>query len=109
MGMKETIERLAGLEVDLINRIWGLVQEDEDNFEIISRQLVEKPEDADLQNFINHALTGVLLAVAYFRFRETMKPFLSGDEMKAVFAKMTEAKTKNVIDHWHEPPEGAGV
>lgn len=106
MGMKETVEQLAGLEVDLINRIWELVQGDEDNFELVSRQLVENPDDADLQNFINHAMTGVLLAVAYFRFRETMKPFLSPDEMKAAFAKMTEAKTRNVIDHWHERPEG---
>ena len=106
MGMKETVERLASLEVDLINRIWGCVNEEEDAFEVISRQLVEKPDDADLQNFINHALTGVLLAVAYFRFRETMKPFLSPEDMGAAFAKMTEAKTRNVIDHWHAPPEG---
>lgn len=105
MGMKETVEQLASLEVDLINRIWGLVQEEEDNFELISRQLVENPDDADLQNFINHALTGVLLAVAYFRFRETMKPFLSPDEMREAFAKMTDAKTRNVIDHWHERGE----
>ncbi len=106
MGMKETVAQLAGLEVELINRIWGCVNEEEDAFEVISRQLVEKPDDADLQNFINHALTGVLLAVAYFRFRETMKPFLSPEEMGAAFAKMTEAKTRNVIDHWHAPPEG---
>ncbi|MHB8886811.1 MAG: hypothetical protein ACYC5H_17340 [Methylovirgula sp.] len=106
MGMKETVEQLAGLEVDLINRIWGCVNEEEDAFEAISRQLVDKPDHADLQNFINHALTGVLLAVAYFRFRETMKPFLSQKEMEEAFMKMTHAKAKNVIDHWHEPPEG---
>ena len=102
MSMEETVARLARLEVDLINRIWGCVNEEEDNFEVISRELVENPDHADLQNFINHALTGVLLAVAYFRFRETMKPFLSHEEMEAAFAKMTEAKTRNVIDHWHE-------
>ena len=106
MGMKETVEQLASLEVDLINRIWQCVNEEEDNFEAISRQLVDKPDHADLQNFINHALTGVLLAVAFFRFKETMKPFLSQAEMEEAFMKMTHAKTRNVIDHWHERPDG---
>lgn len=104
MGMKETVERLAGLEVDLIQRIWQCVNEDEDEFEVISRQIVEHPDDADLQNFINHALTGVLLAVAFFRFKETMKPFLAPDEIEAAFMKMTAAKAKNVVDHWQERP-----
>ncbi len=106
MSMKDTVAQLASLEVDLINRIWGCVNEEEDNFEVISRQLVDNPDHADLQNFINHALTGVLLAVAFFRFKETMKPFLSQQEMEEAFMKMTHAKAKNVIDHWHEPPEG---
>ncbi len=105
MSMKETVEQLARLEIDLINRIWGCVNEEEDNFEIISRQLVEKPDHADLQNFINHALTGVLLAVAFHRFRETMQPFLAPEQMGEAFMQMTHAKAKNVIDHWHEPPE----
>lgn len=108
MSMKDTVERLAALEVDLINRIWGLVHEEEDNFELISRELVENPDHRDLQNFINHAMTGVLLAVAFHRFRETMKPFLSDQEMNEAFAKMTEAKTKNVIDHWQDRGEGRG-
>lgn len=106
MSMEQTVEQLARLEVDLINRIWGCVNEEEDAFEAISRQLVDNPDHADLQNFINHALTGVLLAVAFYRFRETMKPFLSPEDIGAAFAKMTEAKTRNVVDHWHERPEG---
>jgi hypothetical protein len=104
MSMEKTVEQLARLEVDLIHRIWTCVQQEEDNFELISRQLVENPDDADLQNFINHAMTGVLLAVAFFRFKETMKPFLVSEEMAAAFMRMTEAKAKNVVDHWHEPP-----
>ncbi len=106
MGLEDTVKRLAGLEVDLINRIWGLVQEEEDAFEAISRELVANPDHADLQNFINHAMTGVLLAVAFHRFRETMKPFLSLEETKHAFKLMTEAKARNVVDHWSEPPAG---
>jgi len=105
MDRDEIVKQLAGLEVELINRIWGCVAEEEDTFEFISRQLVAKPEDADLQNFINHALTGVLLAVAFYRFRETMKPFLRPEEMAESFMRMTHNKAKNVVDHWHEQPE----
>jgi hypothetical protein len=76
MDRDKTVGQLASLEVDLINRIWDCVREEEDAFDALSRALVSNPEFADLQNFINHALTGVLLAVAYFRFRETMAPFL---------------------------------
>jgi hypothetical protein len=105
MGMKETVERLAGLEVDLIDRIWGCVNAEEDAFEAISRELVEDPDHADLQNFINHALTGVLLAVAFHRFKETMTPFLSPKEMDDAFLRMTHDKAKNVLDHWHDGPK----
>jgi hypothetical protein len=103
MSLEDTVARLASLEVDLIDRIWGLVQEEEDAFEAISLELVANPDHADLQNFINHAMTGVLLAVAFHRFRETMKPFLSLDETKHAFKLMTEAKARNVVDHWREP------
>jgi large-conductance mechanosensitive channel len=102
---RKTVEQLASLEVDLINRIWGCVSEEEDTFEAISRQLVENPKDVDLQNFINHALTGVLLAVAFFRFKETMKPFMEQKEIEEAFMRMTHNKAKNVVDHWHERPE----
>jgi hypothetical protein len=105
MDRDQTVEQLASLEVDLINRIWGCVSEEEDTFEAISRQLVSNPDHADLQNFINHALTGVLLAVAFFRFTQTMKPFLSQKEMEEAFMRMAHNKAKNVVDHWHEPPE----
>jgi len=106
MSKEETLKALAGLEVDLINRVWGVLMEEEDTFEAISRQFIEgQPDPADLQNFINHALTGVLLAVSFHRFRETMKPFLSLDECKHAFTLMTQAKAKNVIDHWREPPQ----
>jgi len=104
MDRDQTVEQLAGLEVELINRIWGCVSEEEDTFEAISRQLVSNPQDADLQNFINHALTGVLLAVAFFRFKETMKPFLAQKEIEEAFMRMAHNKAKNVVDHWHEPP-----
>jgi hypothetical protein len=105
MDRDQTVEQLASLEVDLINRIWGCVSEEEDTFEVISRQLVDNPEHADLQNFINHALTGVLLAVAFFRFKETMKPFLAQKEIEEAFMRMTHNKAKNVVDHWHERPD----
>ncbi|WP_026608435.1 hypothetical protein [Methylocapsa acidiphila] len=105
MDRDQTVEQLASLEVDLINRIWGCVSEEEDTFEAISRQLVDNPDHADLQNFINHALTGVLLAVAFFRFTETMKPFLEKKDMGDAFMRMVHNKAKNVVDHWHEPPE----
>jgi hypothetical protein len=105
MDRDKVVERLASLEVDLINRIWGCVNEEEDAFEAISRQLVSNPDHADLQNFINHALTGVLLAVAFFRFKETMKPFLGQEEIEEAFMRMAHSKAKNVVDHWHEPPE----
>lgn len=105
MDRDQTVERLASLEVDLINRIWECVSEEEDAFEAISRRLVSNPDLVDLQNFINHALTGVLLAVAYFRFKETMKPFLEHREIEEAFMRMAHNKAKNVIDHWHEPPE----
>jgi hypothetical protein len=72
-----------------------------------NRDKADQPEHADLQNFINHALTGVLLAVAYFRFKETMKPFLSKEEIGEAFLRMAQNKAKNVVDHWHEPPEPA--
>ncbi len=108
MSKEDTLKQLAGLEVDLINRVWGVIIEEEDTFEAISRQFVDQPDPADLQNFINHALTGVLLAVAFHRFRETMKPFLSLEESKHAFMLMTEAKARNVIDHWREPPAGGG-
>jgi hypothetical protein len=107
MDKDQTVEQLASLEVDLINRIWACVNEEEDAFEAISRQLVDQPDHADLQNFINHALTGVLLAVAYFRFKETMKPFLAKEEIEEAFMRMTHNKAKNVVDHWHEPPDQA--
>jgi hypothetical protein len=105
MSMKDTVERLARLEVDLIDRIWGCVNAEEEAFEAISRELVEDPDHADLQNFINHALTGVLLAVAFHRFNETMAPFLPPQEMDAAFLRMTHDKAKNVLDHWHERPK----
>lgn len=105
MDRDQTVEQLAALEVDLINRIWACVSEDEDTFEAISRQLVSNPEHVDLQNFINHALTGVLLAVAFFRFTETMKPFLTQQEMGEAFMRMAHNKAKNVVDHWREPPD----
>lgn len=107
MDRDQIVKQLAGLEVDLINRIWGCVAEEEDTFEFISRQLVDKPEDVDLQNFINHALTGVLLAVAFFRFKETMKPFLGPKEIEEAFMRMAHNKAKNVVDHWHEQSEGS--
>jgi hypothetical protein len=84
------------------------VIEEEDNFEVISRRLVDKPEHADLQTFINHALTGVLLAVAFHRFTETMKPFLAPSEMGEAFLRMAHHKAKNVVDHWDEPPAHKG-
>jgi hypothetical protein len=105
MDRDKVVEKLAGLEVDLINRIWACVSEEEDVFEAISRQLVSDPDHADLQNFINHALTGVLLAVAFFRFKETMQPFLARDEIDAAFLRMARSKAQNVVDHWHEPPD----
>jgi len=105
MGKEQIVEQLASLEVDLINRIFACLIEEEDTFEYISRQLVEKPEHEDLQNFINHALTGVLLAVAFHRFKETMKPFLSPKEIDDAFMRMTHNKAKNVVDHWHEQKE----
>ncbi len=105
MDKDETVEQLAGLEVELINRIWECVNEEEDAFEAISRRLVSNPDLADLQNFINHALTGVLLAVAYFRFRETMAPFLDHSQIEEAFMRMAHNKAKNVVDHWHERPE----
>lgn len=105
MDREKTVEQLASLEVDLINRIWGCVHEEEDAFEAISRLLVSDPEHADLQNFINHALTGVLLAVAYFRFKETMKPFLEHSQIEEAFMRMAHNKAQNVVDHWHEPPD----
>jgi hypothetical protein len=105
MDKDQTVEQLASLEVELINRIWGCVIEEEDTFEVISRQLVSNPEHADLQNFINHALTGVLLAVAFYRFKETMKPFLAQQEIEEAFMRMAHNKAKNVVDHWHERPK----
>jgi hypothetical protein len=105
MDRDKTVERLASLEVDLINRIWECMNEEEDAFEAISRELVSNPELADLQNFINHALTGVLLAVAYHRFRETMQPFLAPDQIEEAFMRMALSKAKNVVDHWQERPQ----
>jgi len=105
MAKVETVERLASLEVELINRIWECVNEDEDAFEAISREIVSDPDHADLQNFINHALTGVLLAVAYHRFKETMAPFLDPGQIEEAFMRMAHSKATNVVDHWHEPPE----
>ncbi len=105
MDRDQTVEQLASLEVELINRIWGCVIEEEDNFEAISRQLVSNPDHADLQNFINHALTGVLLAVAFHRFTETMKPFLAPKEIEEAFLRMARDKAKNVVDHWSKSPE----
>jgi len=105
MDNDKTVERLASLEVDLINRIWDCMSEDEDAFEAISRELVSKPDPADLQNFINHALTGVVLAVAYHRFRETMAPFLDPGEIEQAFLRMAHNKARNVVDHWHERPD----
>jgi hypothetical protein len=107
MDRDKTVEQLASLEVDLINRIWDCVREDEDAFEALSRALVTNPEFADLQNFINHALTGVLLAVAYFRFRETMAPFLENGQVEEAFLRMALNKARNVVDHWHERPAKA--
>jgi hypothetical protein len=107
MSKEDAVTRLASLEVELINRIWGVIIEEEDAFEVLSRQFVDQPDPADLQDFINHALTGVLLAVAFHRFRETMKPFLSLEETKHAFKLMAEAKARNVVDHWREPPDGA--
>ncbi len=107
MARDQTVEQLASLEVELINRIWGCVIEEEDTFEAISRQLVSKPDHADLQNFINHALTGVLLAVAFHRFTETMKPFLAQKEIEEAFLRMAQSKARNVVDHWGQPPETA--
>jgi hypothetical protein len=101
----QTVERLARLEVDLINRIWECVHEEDEAFEAISRELVSNPDLVDLQNFINHALTGVLLAVAYHRFRETMNPFLAPEQIEAAFMTMAHNKAKNVVDHWHERPD----
>lgn len=103
----QRVARLAGLEVDLINRIWDCVRAEEGSFEALSRQLVSNPDLVDLENFINHALTGVLLAVAYHRFRETMKPFLEPDKIEDAFMRMAHNKAKNVVDHWQEPPEKA--
>jgi hypothetical protein len=105
MDRDKTVEKLASLEVDLINRLWECVNDEEDAFEAISRELVSNPELADLQNFINHALTGVLLAVAYFRFRETMQPFLDNGQIEDAFMRMAHNKARNVVDHWHERPE----
>ncbi len=105
MAKDETVEKLAGLEVELINRIWQCMNEEEDAFEAISRQLVANPGLADLQNFINHALTGVLLAVAYHRFKETMRPFFEPGQIEEAFLHMVHKKATNVVDHWHEPPE----
>jgi hypothetical protein len=107
MDRDKTVEQLASLEVDLINRIWECVREEEDAFEALSRELVSNPEFADLQNFINHALTGVLLAVAYFRFRETMAPFLENGQVEEAFLRMALNKARNVVDHWHERPAKA--
>jgi len=103
MDRDQTVERLASLEVDLINRIWECVNEEEGAFDAISRQLVDNPDHADLENFINHALTGVLLAVAYHRFKETMTPFLEHSQIEEAFMRMTHHKAKNVVDHWHAP------
>jgi hypothetical protein len=103
MSKEQTLKQLASLEVDLINRIWGIIEEEDETFTALSRQFVEQPDEADLQNFINHALTGVVLAVSFHRFRETMKPFLTLEETKHAFMLMTQAKAKNVIDHWREP------
>jgi hypothetical protein len=47
----------------------------------------------------------VLLAVAFHRFRETMKPFLAPKEIDEAFMRMTHNKAKNVVDHWHESKE----
>jgi hypothetical protein len=105
MSKEDAVTQLASLEVELINRVWGVLIEEEDAFEVLSRQFVDQPHPADLQDFINHALTGVLLAVAFHRFRETMRPFLTLDEIKHAFKLMTEAKARNVTDHWREPPE----
>jgi hypothetical protein len=105
MAKDQTVGRLASLEVDLIDRIWDCVNEEEDAFEAISRELVSNPDLADLQNFINHALTGVLLAVAYHRFRETMTPFLEHSQIEEAFMRMAHNKAKNVVDHWHDRPE----
>ena len=104
MATDKTVEQLASLEVDLINRR-ECVREEEDAFESLSRELVRKPEFADLQNFINHALTGVLLAVAYFRFRETMAAFIENDQIEEAFMRMALKKARNVVDHWYERPE----
>ncbi len=89
MSKEDAVTELASLEVELIKRVWGVLIEEEDAFEVLSRQFVDQPDPADLQNFINHALTGVLLAVAFHRFRETMRPFLSLDEIKFAFKLMT--------------------
>lgn len=104
MDRDKTVERLAGLEVDLINRIWECVNEEEDAFEALSRELVANPDLVDLQTFINHALTGVLLAVAYFRFRETMGPLVDPGQVEDAFLRMAHKKARNVVDHWHERP-----
>jgi hypothetical protein len=107
MAKDRTVEKLARLEVELIDRIWECVNEDEDAFEAVSRELVDNPDHADLQNFINHAVTGVLLAVAYHRFRETMQAFLEPGQIEEAFLRMARNKARNVVDHWHEPPERA--
>jgi hypothetical protein len=99
MDKDKTVEQLASLEVDLINRIWECVREEEDAFEALSRALVADPEFADLQNFINHALTGVLLAVAYFRFRETMAPFskMARSKKPSCAWRSTRRETSSII------------
>jgi hypothetical protein len=107
MDREKTVAQLASLEVDLINRIWECVREEEDAFDAISRALVSDPEFAELQNFINHALTGVLLAVAYHRFRETMAPFLGNGQIEDAFMHMTLNKARNVVEHWQERPAKA--
>ncbi|MGB8278350.1 MAG: hypothetical protein WCF20_10540 [Methylovirgula sp.] len=104
--MEENIKKLAHFEVELINRIWRCMEDEEENFEAICRRLIDNGDKAELRRFMCRASTGFLLAVAFLRFKTAMKPRLSQKELGEAFIQMVNDKAKNVTDHWRNPPKG---
>lgn len=106
MSMEENIEKLAHFEVELIERIWRCMEDEEENFEAVCRLLIDNGDEAELRRFMCRASTGFLLAVPFFRLKTAMKPRLSQEELGEAFIQMVNDKAKNGTDHWRDPPEG---